>query len=137
MITPNTPKRGQVFTYSQLLKKFETTKYKGILWSKNHNIILLINSKKSNFQDSVNEEKKEVIYTGTGEKDQKFGTDIVSVCNSKVKDPNSVLLYFEKPTTGKYIFKYPVKYVSHYEDNELNKSKVMRRVIKFKLKILD
>lgn len=81
--------------------------------------------------------EKEVIYTGTGEKNQKFGTDIVSVCNSKVKDPNSVLLYFEKPVTGKYIFKFPVKYVSHYEDEEPNAQNIVRRVIKFKLKILD
>ena len=78
-----------------------------------------------------------MIYTGTGEKDQKFGTGIVSVYNSKVKDPNSILLYFEKPTTGKYVFKYQVKYVSHYESDESNTQKIMRRVIKFKLKIID
>ena len=96
-----------------------------------------MDSAKSNFLDSVNMKKKEVTYTGTGEQAQKFGTDIVSVCNSKVKDPDSILLYFEKPTTGKYIFKFPVKYIRDYEDNEPNKMKIMRRVIKFKLKILD
>ena len=100
-------------------------------------MVLLINSAKSSFKDSVNEDKNEVIYTGTGENDQKFGTDIVSICNSKIKDPDSILLYFEKPVTGKYVFKFPVKYLSHYETDEENTKKIMRRVIKFKLKIID
>ena len=87
--------------------------------------------------NTVNEAKKEIIYTGTGEKDQEFGTNIVTICNSKIKDPDSILLYFEKPTTGKYIFKSQVKYVNHHFEDEENQEGNMRRVIKFRLKILD
>ena len=137
MKIPSIPKRGEIFSGPEIDNKFQTTKFKGIRWTKKHNMVLLINSAKSSFKDSVNEDKNEVIYTGTGENDQKFGTDIVSICNSKIKDPDSILLYFEKPVTGKYVFKFPVKYLSHYETDEENTKKIMRRVIKFKLKIID
>ena len=95
MEIPSIPKKGHVFSGSEIDEKFKATRYKGIRWSKQHNIVLLINSAKSNYDDSVNEAKKEIIYTGTGEKDQEFGTNIVTICNSKIKDPDSILLYFE------------------------------------------
>ncbi len=136
MEIPSIPKKGHVFSGPEIDEKFKATRYKGIRWSKQHNIVLLINSAKSNYDDSVNEAKKEIIYTGTGEKDQEFGTNIVTICNSKIKDPDSILLYFEKPTTGKYIFKSQVKYVDHHFEDEENKEGNMRRVIKFRLRIL-
>jgi len=62
---------------------------------------------------------------------------IISACcaDSKVKNSESILLYFEKPKRT-YIFRFPVKYVEHYYENEENKEGNMRRVIKFRLKIL-
>jgi len=135
MKNPPIPKKNQIFSPVELNDWFGSiTKMRGIRFSKEHDKVLLINSARSNYEDIVNE--KEVIYTGTGEKDQEFGTGNPSAWNSKIKDPDSVLLYFEKPKRT-YIFKFPVKYVEHYYENEKNKAGIMRRVIKFKLKIID
>jgi len=135
MKNPSIPKKNQIFSPVELNDWFGSiTKMRGIRFSKEHDKVLLINSARSNYEDIVNE--KEVIYTGTGEKDQEFGTGNPSAWNSKIKDPDSVLLYFEKPKRT-YIFKFPVKYVEHYYENEKNKAGIMRRVIKFKLKIID
>ena len=137
MEDPSIPKREQVFSPTELYDWFGSiTKMRGIRFSKEHNVVLLINSARSNYEDIVDEKKGEVIYTGTGEKDQEFGTGNPSAWNSKVKDPNSVLLYFEKPKRT-YIFKFPVKYVDHHYENEENRTDIMRRVIKFRLKIQD
>lgn len=135
MKNPPIPKKNQTFTPTELNNWFGSiTKMRGIRFSKDHDKVLLINSARSNYEDIVNE--KELIYTGTGEKDQEFGTGNPSAWNSKIKDPDSVLLYFEKPNRT-YIFKFPVKYVEHYYENEKNKAGIMRRVIKFRLKILE
>jgi len=135
MKNPPIPKKNQIFSPVELNDWFGSiTKMRGIRFSKEHDKVLLINSARSNYEDIVNE--KEVIYTGTGEKDQEFGTGNPSAWNSKIKNPDSVLLYFEKPKRT-YIFKFPVKYVEHYYENEKNKAGIMRRVIKFKLKIID
>ena len=135
MKNPSIPKKNQIFSPVELNDWFGSiTKMRGIRFSKEHDKVLLINSARSNYEDIVNE--KEVIYTGTGEKDQEFGTGNPSAWNSKIKDPDSVLLYFEKPKRT-YIFKFPVKYVEHYYENEKNKAGIMRRVIKFKLKIIN
>ena len=135
MKNPSIPKKNQIFSPVELNDWFGSiTKMRGIRFSKEHDKVLLINSARSNYEDIVNE--KEVIYTGTGEKDQEFGTGNPYAWNSKIKDPDSVLLYFEKPKRT-YIFKFPVKYVEHYYENEKNKAGIMRRVIKFKLKIID
>jgi len=134
--TPSIPKKGQTFSPTELYEWFGSiSKMRGIKWSKEHNFVLLVNSARSNYDDIVNEKKKEVIYTGTGEKDQEFGTGNPSAWNSKVKNSESILLYFEKPKRT-YIFRFPVKYVEHYYENEENKEGNMRRVIKFRLKIL-
>ena len=58
MEPPTIPKRGQIFSSHEIDEKFKATKFKGIRFSKKHNIVLLINSSKSNFKDSVDEEKK-------------------------------------------------------------------------------
>ena len=137
MSNPRIPKKGQTFSPTELYDWFGSiTKMRGIKFSKEHNIVLLINSARSNYHDIVNEEKREVIYTGTGEKDQEFGTGNPSAWNSKVKDPDSILLYFEKPKRT-YIFRFPVEYINHHFENEENKEGIMRQVIKFRLKILD
>jgi len=97
--------------------------------------VILIDSNLSNYKDSVDEESGTIIYTGTGEEDQGFDTG-VGKFNARVRDQNSILLYFQKPEKNKIIFKYPVKYDSHSYSTEKNLAGKDRRVIKFKLKII-
>jgi superfamily II DNA/RNA helicase len=129
---PTIPDIGETFTEDELYEMFRVQKYGGIRFTHKHNYVILIDSEHSNYKDRVKE--KSIIYIGTGEKDQGFDKG-VGKFNAKVKDPNSILLYFQKPEPNKIIFKYLVKYDSHSYSTEKNNDKKDRRVIKFKLRI--
>jgi len=132
---PAVPTEEETFTEDELYEIFRVQKYGGIRFTNKHNFVVLIDSEHSNYEDRVDEESGTIIYTGTGEKDQDFDYR-VGKFNAKVKDPNSILLYFQKPYANKVIFKYLVKYESHSYSIEKNKKKKDRRVIKFKLRII-
>jgi superfamily II DNA or RNA helicase len=129
------PKSGESFTSDEIYKKYGVQKQGGIRYTTKHNFVILIDAEISNYPDHVNEKTGDIIYNGTGEKDQGFdkGHDYF---NSQVKNPDSVLLYFQKPAGSQNIFKYLVKYVSHDFKMEENKRHEKRKVIKFKLKII-
>jgi superfamily II DNA or RNA helicase len=132
---PNIPIEGETFTEDRLYELFHTQKYGGIRYTNQHNYVILIDSDFSNYKDRVDEETGTIIYTGTGEKDQGFDKGVEKF-NAKVKDPNSILLYFQKPEPNKIIFKYLARYESHYFSTEKNIEGRDRKVIKFKLKII-
>lgn len=72
---------------------------------------------------------------GTGEQDQKFDGNPGSF-NGRIRDPKSILLYFQKKESNQYVFKYRAKYNSHTLSIEPNKDNVLRKMIKFKLQIV-
>jgi DNA repair protein RadD len=129
------PKSGESFTSDEIYKKYGVQKQGGIRYTTKHNYVILIDAEISNYHDRVNEKTGDIIYTGTGQKDQGFdkGHDYF---NSQVKNPDSILLYFQRPTGSQNIFKYLVKYISHDFEMEENKVHEKRKVIKFKLKII-
>jgi len=134
-VKPEVPNQNEEFTEKELYKRFGTQTMGGIRYTKKHNRVILIDSVFSNYKDRVDEKKGVVIYTGTGEEDQDFESRSGKF-NSKIRDPNSVLSYFQKPEPNKVIFKHLVKYLEHNIDEEKNRKGVTRKVIKFKLKII-
>ena len=117
---------------------FGCAKQGGIRHTKKHNRVLLIDSKRSEYVDEVDMKRGFVIYNGTGEDDQSFDAGGYSgTHNKKVKDVDSALLYFIKSKPNHLEFMFPVKYISHSYGRARNRNGRMRRVIKFKLKILD
>ena len=97
----------------------------------------LIDSKRSEYVDEVDRKRGFVIYNGTGEDDQSFTAKYSGAYNKKVRDPASALLYFRKPKPNHLVFMFPIKYIGHTYGRARNREGRMRRVIKFKLKILD
>ena len=119
---------------------FHCAKQGGIRYRKkepSHNRVLLIDSRNSEYDDVVDRKRGFVIYTGTGEGDQSFTAKYSGAYNKKVRDPASALLYFRKPMPNHLVFRFPVKYLSHTYGRARNRDGRMRRVIRFKLKILD
>ena len=135
MIKPPIPEMGEYFTDNEIQNEFMVQNRGGIRFTHKHNFVILIDSHFSNYKDTVNEEFGEIIYNGTGEEDQGFDAG-VGKFNSKVRDKNSILLYFQKIEKNKIVFKYRVRYVSHSFSTEKNLKGNNRRVIKFKLKII-
>lgn len=129
------PLTEESFTDDEIQKRFLVQNRGGIRFTHKHSFVILIDSNFSNYQDSVDEESGTIIYNGTGEEDQGFDVG-VGKFNAKVRDQNSVLLYFQKSEKNKVIFKYTVKYDSHSYSTEKNLEGKERRVIKFKLKII-
>ena len=129
------PKHGDSFTNDEISEKYGVQTQGGIRYTTKHNFVILVDAEISNYSDHVNEKTGEIIYDGAGQKDQGFikGYDHF---NSQVKNPDSVLLYFQKPAGSQYVFKYLVKYVSHHFKVQENKKHEKRNVIKFKLKII-
>ena len=116
---------------------FGCAKQGGIRHTKKHNMVLLIDSKRSEYVDEVDMKRGFVIYNGTGEDDQSFDAKYSGAYNKKVRDANSTLLYFRKPKPNHLVFMFPVKYLSHSYGKARNRQGRIRRVIKIKLKILD
>ena len=116
---------------------FGCAKQGGIRYTKKHNMVLLIDSKRSEYVDEVDRKRGYVIYNGTGEDDQSFDAKYSGAYNRKIRDPDSVLLYFRKPMPNQLVFMFPVKYLGHTYGRARNRDGRMRRVIRFKLKILD
>lgn len=129
------PHRGKVFTNDEIHQTYGVQKQGGIRFSNNHRFVLLIDSDESNYEDVVDEKNNSIVYTGTGEEDQKFDEGI-GWSNSRVRDSSSTLLYFKKSEPNKYVFLYQVRYDSHSFENEKNRKGKMRQVIKFKLEIV-
>jgi len=132
---PEVPNQNEEFTEKELYERFGTQIMGGIRYTKKHNRVILIDSIFSNYKDNVDVEKGIITYIGTGEEDQNFESGIGKF-NDRVRNPDSVLLYFQKPELNKIIFKHVVKYQDHHFDTEENKNGVPRKVIKFKLKIV-
>lgn len=129
------PKYGDSFSNDEIYEKYRVQKQGGIRYTTKHNYIILIDAENSNYQDHVDEKSGTIIYNGTGEMDQGFEVGHEQF-NAKVKDPNSILLYFQRPSGANNIFKYEVKYISHSFSYEKNKIGTYRKVIKFNLKII-
>ena len=111
----------------------------GIRFTNKNNFVILINVPGSIYDDTV--DGSTIHYKGTGEGDQGFKYDPKNrkngfLMNRKVKDPDSVLLYFEKTRPNHLVFRHKVKYVSHSFVKRRNMDGKMRRVIDFKLKII-
>ena len=135
-MNPPIPPKETAFTEDELYDLFRAQKMGGIRYTNKHDRVLLVDARSSNYRDLVDLEKGTVIYTGTGEEPQSF-EGRVGRFNERVRSPESVLLYFHKPYANHLVFKFRVKYLSHYTSTEENKAGKIRRVIKFKLKILD
>ena len=133
---PAVPDEGDTFTEDELYEIFKAQKYGGIRFTNKHSFVILIDSDMSRYEDHVDEKSDVITYVGTGEGDQGFDKGIGKF-NAKVKDPNSILLYFHKPEPNKLIFKHLAKYESHSYSMKENKAKKERKVINFKLKIVN
>ena len=135
MFEPSIPVEDECFNNNEIQRRFLVRNQGGIRFTHKHNFVILIDSDFSNYEDAVNEKSGEITYNGTGEEDQGFDAGVGKL-NAKVRDKNSILLYFQKPEKNKIIFKYLVKYESHFYTTEKNRVGKKRRVIKFKLKII-
>lgn len=133
---PAVPDEGDTFTEDELYDLFKVQKYGGIRFTNKHSFVVLVDSDMSSYEDNVNKKTGTITYTGIGEGDQRFDNG-VGKFNAKVKDPNSILLYFYKPEPNKLIFKHLVKYVSYSYSTKKNKANKERKIIKFKLKIVN
>jgi len=131
----STPNKGDEFTEATLYERFGTQTMGGIRYTLKHNKVILMDSVFSNYIDKVDEKKGIVTFIGTGEDDQDFESRSGKF-NDKIRNPDSVLLYFQKPEPNKIIFKHVVKYQDHSFDTEPNNKGVPRKVIKFRLKIV-
>ena len=137
------PDTGETFTdgfgdYS-ISKAFDCQAQGGIRYTNKNDFVILIDSPNSIYSDSVI--GNTISYQGTGEGDQGFKYDPKNrrngfAFNSKVKDPGSILLYFEKPRTNYLVFKHKAKYESHTYKNAPNREGKTRKLIVFKLKII-
>ena len=116
---------------------FGCAKQGGIRYTKKHNRVLLIDADRSEYVDEVDRKRGFVIYNGTGEGNQSFTAKYSGAYNKKVRDADSALLYFRKPKPNHLVFMFPIKYIGHTYGRARNREGRMRRVIKFKLKILD
>ena len=132
---PSIPKKDEVFTEKELYQRFKTQTMGGIRFTYKHDRVILIDSASSNYKDRIDEKNGIVTYIGTGEDDQDF-ENRAGKFNDRVRNPDSVLLYFQKPEPNKIIFKHVVKYEDHHFGTEENRNGVPRKVIKFKLKIV-
>jgi len=132
---PPIPNKNEEFTEKELYQKFKTQTMGGIRFTNKHDRVILIDSESSNYNDKVDEQKGIVTYIGTGEDDQDFESRSGKF-NDRVRNPDSVLLYFQKPEPNKIIFRHIVKYQDYSFDTAENKKGVPRKVIKFKLKII-
>ena len=136
---PQFPHKNESFTETGLYEMFRCAKQGGIRYrtkEPSHNMVLLIDSKHSEYVDEVDRKHGYVTYNGTGEDDQSFDAKYSGAYNRKIRDPDSALLYFRKPMPNQLVFMFPVKYISHNYGMEMNRQLRLRRVIKFKLKIL-
>tara|TARA_Y100000748_G_scaffold39475_1_gene29201 strand:- start:414 stop:854 length:441 start_codon:yes stop_codon:yes gene_type:complete len=137
------PDIGETFTddygkYS-LYEAFRCQTSGGIRYTNKNNFVILIDSPNSLYDDRVDE--KTIFYHGTGEGDQGFKYDPDKkrsgfAFNAKVKDPDSILLYFEKPKRNHLVFRHKAEYVNHTYKKTPNRKGEMRKTIIFKLKII-
>ena len=135
-MNPPIPRKETAFTEDELYDLFGAQTMGGIRYTNKHDRVLLVDSRSSNYTDLVDLENGTVIYTGTGEEPQSF-EGRTGKFHERVRSPDSVLLYFHKPHANHLVFKFRVKYLGHYTSTEKTRAEKIRRVIKFKLKILD
>ena len=144
------PDIGETFTddygkYS-LYEAFQCQTSGGIRYTNKNNFVILVDSDNSLYDDRV--DGKTIFYHGTGEDDQGFKCNVPSprlypgrkrngfAFNAKVKDSDSILLYFEKPKRNHLVFRHKAEYVSHTYKKTPNREGKMRKTIIFKLKII-
>ena len=130
---PRIPKKGEIFSTNELNKIFCVATEGGIRYSTQHNYVLLVDDRNSDYEDFINIEDQTVIYKGTGSGNQSFEKRWSGAYNRKVKDPDSILLYFGKTGPNLNVFKFHVKYVKWWYGHDKEKN---RREINFKLKII-
>lgn len=127
------PRPGDIFTEKELSNKFGVQIQGGIRYTNKNNFVLLIDSAHGNYIDHVDEKAGMIIYTGAG----LIGDQTWTAFNEKIRDSDGkILLYFQKPEPNKIIYKYRVTYVDHFYDNEEDQAGTVRKVIKFRLKIM-
>ena len=132
---PQLPEEGEMFTEGELYETFLVQTQGGIRFTHRHNLVVLVDADSSNYKDRVDEESGTITYIGTGEDDQGFEGGIGGR-NDRVRNSESVLLYFQKPEKNNLIFRYCVKYDSHSFGTEKNRKGKNRKVIRFKLRII-
>lgn len=74
-------------------------------------------------------------YVGEGQNDQTLTRNNKSIHLSK--ENGYTMLYFKTPSRNKLFFRFPVEYYSHSFTTQENRDGCPRKVILFKLKILD
>lgn len=128
---------NQIFTEQELQTQFRVGNSGGIRTSMKAEVILLISSASSrwgNYENKIGANKEFIYYTGQGQGHQTIKGNNKTVTQSKER--GYTILYFEKPEPGKYVYKFPLEYVSYSKEEQENQAKMKRDVILFKLKIL-
>ena len=133
------PKQGEIFTEKELRKKFDVRAYGGIRPTHKNKAIILVQSYASetqgNYQNYIDEKNGIIIHTGHGTKDQSLRYFNKSLAESKQN--GYALLCFDKRTPNEIRFMHKAKYMSHEYITEKNSQGTERKVIKFRLKIID
>ncbi len=132
------PKLGEVFTEQQLHDKFQIRNTGGIRPTIKNKSIILINScfseRQGGYKNHVDENEGFVYHVGESEGEQEFVRNNRSLLESKQN--GVILLYFEKTSRDKLIFRHVLEYDSFSYKIQKNSKDIDRRVIVFKLKII-
>ena len=133
------PRKNQQFTEKQLHSRFDAENRGRIRKSIKNKVILLVNSRKQEYENGyanvIDEDAGTITHIGQGQNDQTLTWNNKSVLKSK--NNGYTMLYFDKPEPNKLIFRFPVEYKSHWFAKQKNLAGLMRRVIIFNLRILD
>lgn len=133
------PQKNQQFTEEELQSEFDIQYMGGIRKSIKNKVIVLVHvsdpQNPTGYEDMVDEDAGLVRYVGHGQGDQTMTMNNKVLLDSK--NDGYTVLYFDKPEPNKLIFRFPVEYESHSFEDQKNTAGLLRKVILFKLRILD
>ncbi len=132
------PKRGEVFTETELQTKFNIGNMSNIRPSTKNRIIVLVDSyfpdRLDGHKHIIDHKTRFITYIGQGSGDQKMTRNNKSMMMSK--EYGYTMLYFNKQESGQIRFVCPVEYHSHSFGKQKNDEGILRRVIRFNLKMI-
>ncbi len=139
------PRQGEIFTEAELYSEFKVRNMGGIRPSNQNKVIILIDSiidykgnassNPNGYRDTQDDDVGFLTYVGEGQDDQSLTRNNKNILLSK--ENGYTMLYFKKIDRNKLIFRFPVSYDSHSSATQENRNGYPRKVILFKLRILD
>ncbi len=133
------PQKGEEFTEKELQTLYKIRNSGGIRPSNKNKVIILINSffseKQGGYENEMNEKSGFAYHVGEGEGDQEMIRNNKSILESKQN--GYTLLYFDKPEQNRLFYRFKAEYDSWKSEKQTNSTGEYRKVIIFKLKIIN